>query len=297
MLEIEATPFLAAVTELRHLLVLIDQIDKDKRANPIGLDDRVDILAPHTARMVDALAKLGARSAIKSAARLKAKLDNVALQLTYIDVGSALHDIESRFADHLSDIKLFVLNEYEAGLMAPADQLLGTGANQVSGFSAAFPNAALEIEEAGKCFALGRYTASVFHCMRALEIGIKAIGAFLGIPDPTKPAEKNWSVILKAIKTKIDEKWPANARLPRTQGAQMEALYATLDATKNPWRNATMHVEATYYPHESMHIARCTGMFMLELMKHCDEEGRSPKEAPAMAITTDASSSEAGVAK
>jgi hypothetical protein len=29
MLEIEATPFLAAVTELRHLLVLIDQIDKD----------------------------------------------------------------------------------------------------------------------------------------------------------------------------------------------------------------------------------------------------------------------------
>ncbi len=141
------------------------------------------------------------------------------------------------------------------------------------GFSGFFPNTAFELEEAAKCIAFGRHTASVFHAMRMLELGIKAISKRLGIPDPTKAAERNWAFILKEIKTQIDSQWPAQTRMPGTEGAKFDALYASLDAAKNPWRNATMHVENTYALHEALHILRCSGFFMKQLMTLADEQG------------------------
>jgi hypothetical protein len=104
---------------------------------------------------------------------------------------------------------------------------------------------------------------------------------------------KKSGVILEAIRKRIDEKWPKNARLAGSKGAQIEALYATLDAIKNPWRNATMHVEKTYAPHEALHIARCVGMFLVELMKHCDESGIPPHSSPAKASVGEGVANEA----
>ncbi len=285
MFELQALSFLGAVTELRTLIVRVEFIPE--KAAPIGPEDRADLLAPHVTKLIDELRVAGARSALASAVRLKDRLDDAKAPVTYTAVGASLADIESRFADHLIDIKLFVLDQNEASLFQPADDLLNFAGGPVQGFSGAFPNAAFEIEEAAKCIALGRYTASVFHCMRTLEHGIKALAKRLEIPDPTKPSEKNWGIILGLIKDEIDAKWPKNARLAGSTGARLEALYATLDAVKNPLRNATMHVEAVYAPHEALHIARCTGVFMMELMKHCDEGGIAPADSAAKATVGD----------
>lgn len=46
--------------------------------------------------------------------------------------------------------------------------------------SVAFPAAVEDISEAGKCFALGRNTAAVFHVMRAMEVAVQVIGGKLG---------------------------------------------------------------------------------------------------------------------
>ena len=287
MQELLAIPFMGAVTELRTLIVLTQGIqDKSKQ---VGQDDREKIYASHIDRLIDALEKTWARSAMVSASRLKNRLTDTNITLTYNDVVSALDDIESRFADHLSDIKLLILHPQEASLFEPADSLLATANVPVDGFSRAFPNASFEIEEAAKCIALGRHTAAVFHCMRAIEHGIKALAKSLDVPDPTKAAEKNWGIILKAVRDAIDQKWPKQSRLPNSTGAKLESLYATLDAIKNPWRNATMHVETIYAPHEALHIARCTGIFMLELMRHSDEDGVLKESSPAGATVGEAS--------
>jgi hypothetical protein len=45
-----------------------------------------------------------------------------------------------------------------------------------------FPAAISDIEEAGKCLALGRATAGVFHLMRIMELGLKVLARPLGIP-------------------------------------------------------------------------------------------------------------------
>jgi hypothetical protein len=285
MLEIEASPFLYAITELRSMIVLTRSVtDKSKRVEE---GDRTGILKPNAERLAVEMTRIGARSALASVNRLVTALEIKGSDLTYSDIATRLADIELRFSDHLSDIKLFVLHQNEAALFEPADDLLAIAGVPISGFSLAYPKSAFEIEESAKCIALGRFTASAFHSMRALECGIRAMSTGLGIDDPTEPAERNWGYILGEIKRAIDAKWPKAKRLPNTDGAFFESLYATLDAVKNPWRNATMHVDTTYAPHEAVHILRCVSMFMLALSQRCDEEGRPLGHAPAMtAIAT-----------
>jgi hypothetical protein len=52
-----------------------------------------------------------------------------------------------------------------------------------------------------------------------------------------------------------------------------EALYASLDAVKNPWRNATMHVENKYTDDEAEHIFVAVKGVMMKLASRCDENG------------------------
>ncbi|MBO6539167.1 MAG: hypothetical protein JJ969_07165 [Rhizobiaceae bacterium] len=281
MLELEAKLFVSAVTQLRSIILVTERIPD--RSVAIPLDDRAMVLN-HLNLLITEVTKAGARSAQVAAARLHTRLSNSENALTYDDVLRTMSDIESRFVDHFDDIKLFVLHQNETTFMQPVDALLSVPEHVVEDFSLAYPNASFEIEEAAKCIALGRSTAAAFHSMRAVECGIKAICALLEIPDATKPAEKNWGNILKAIKSAIDEKWPAKSRVGNSPGVALERLYATLDAIKNPWRNATMHVETVYAIHESLHILRCSAVFLRELSRRCDEQGREPNESPAATV-------------
>ena len=139
----------------------------------------------------------------------------------------------------------------------------------------AFASAAFEIDEAGKCFALNRHTAAVFHLMRVLEIGITAARKSLQIPDPIKPAERNWAVILRKFKEEFDRR---NTQKPpqwaKPENADFFAeIHASLDAVKNVWRNATMHVEKTYTEEEAEHVMSAVRGFMKKLASHIDENG------------------------
>ncbi len=44
-----------------------------------------------------------------------------------------------------------------------------------------FPSLATDIDEAGKCFATGRFTATVFHLMRVMEVGVQEFCEALGV--------------------------------------------------------------------------------------------------------------------
>src|SRR5258708_19689687 len=58
----------------------------------------------------------------------------------------------------------------------------------------AFPSAITDIEEAGKCLAFDRNAACIFHLMRVMEVGLKALGQRLDINTAYKPG---WEGILK----------------------------------------------------------------------------------------------------
>jgi len=137
-----------------------------------------------------------------------------------------------------------------------------------------FPDASFEIDEGGKCLALERGTACVFHLMRAMEIAVRATARCLQISDPIKPSERNWGFILGEIKKGIDARWPTAASRHGGDGAFFETLYASLSAVRNPWRNATMHVEKRYTVEEADDVLAAVRGFMRLLASRLDEQGQ-----------------------
>jgi hypothetical protein len=268
MLEINASAFLDAATELRRLNTILESND-DLRNDDSDISPSLrGSLLGSLEKVIGAIEVIGARAAGVAAHRLKTHLQNGEIAFTTKNLDQCLHDIEGRFADEVGFIKLFVIDGNKAILFGSAESLIGSPSAN------AFPSLWFDCEEAAKCLCLGRSTACVFHSMRMLEVGIKAFARKLDIDDPAKPADRNWGVILRTIKSKIDAEYPASKRLPGTEGAFLESLYATLDAVKNPWRNATMHVENIYTEEEARHILTNVASFIQKMATGFDETGR-----------------------
>lgn len=112
--------------------------------------------------------------------------------------------------------------------------------------TAAFPSAARDIDEAGKCLALRRGTACVFHLMRVMEVGLRELGRSLNEPNLDPKRNPTWDRILSKCDDELRKKLAD--RCPEWQTD--EPFYSTaaghLHAVKNAWRNRTIHVEQHY---------------------------------------------------
>jgi hypothetical protein len=135
-----------------------------------------------------------------------------------------------------------------------------------------FPSALSEIREAGNCYSTGASTACVFHLMRVMEIGLRAVYASLELPfDPNV----SWGSILKEWgHDQIKSNPTANARLmldlPFYQNAR-----ATVSSVKDAWRNATMHFDRSYNESEALEIITAVRGFMKCVAEKIDEKGQT----------------------
>ena len=107
-----------------------------------------------------------------------------------------------------------------------------------------FPRANYELWEAGKCLATERYTASVFHAMRALEIALLTMESALGISAPIAGPENTWGRIIGRIQATLAR----NATAPPANWQNDENFYKTattfFSGIKISFRDSTMHVKA-----------------------------------------------------
>lgn len=118
-----------------------------------------------------------------------------------------------------------------------------------------FPDSISDIENAGKCIALGQDTACVFHLMRAMECAVSALCTALQIPNP----DREWGKLLSDLHGKIE-------MMPK--GKKRDAwseCHANLYHVKQAWRNNTMHPISTYSPEQSKEIFQCVRVFMNQL--------------------------------
>ena len=120
-----------------------------------------------------------------------------------------------------------------------------------------FPEMSEDISEAGKCLALNRSTAAVFHLMRVMEIAVQRFGDKLGVPLAT---EKNWQNVLDEINKAIRA---LDQKAARTR-AFLEAA-AHLYNVKVCWRNAVMHPKQTYTPDEAEAVFASVRTFIRDL--------------------------------
>jgi len=125
-----------------------------------------------------------------------------------------------------------------------------------------FPKATIDIQEAGKCLALYRHTACVFHLMRTMEFGVQSLGRKLNVSIPVE--ETNWGTISSHINGALK-------RLPKSTAAEKAHYqnYATaavyLDNVRVAWRNSTMHPKETYTEEEAVGIFGFAKQFMQHL--------------------------------
>lgn len=120
-----------------------------------------------------------------------------------------------------------------------------------------FPQMSEDISEAGKCLALNRATAAVFHLMRVMEIAVQQFGARLGIE---LTDEKNWQNILdqvnKAIKA-LDQKDHLTKRYAATAGHLYNVKLSS--------RNEVMHPKKTYTTEEGEKVFSSVNTFISDL--------------------------------
>lgn len=128
-----------------------------------------------------------------------------------------------------------------------------------------FPVVVADVESAGKCFATGNYTASVFHLMRVMECGLRALGGSLNDESLSPDRNPNWETILRKCTDELNK--PASKR--SDEWRLHEHFYSTatanLRAVKDAWRNPTMHIDQVYDEDQSLAVWNAVKAFMRHL--------------------------------
>lgn len=114
-----------------------------------------------------------------------------------------------------------------------------------------FPLAAAELRHGANCAALEEATASVFHCMRALEHGIGALAQDLSLNFDIQ----NWHVILNEIEAKIrkEDKAPNSAQ-KQARLQFLSELSSEFRHFKDAWRNHVSHGKRSYDESEARRV-------------------------------------------
>jgi hypothetical protein len=238
----------------------------------IAISDSIStgiFMASHEASAWDEKAKANVKKALS---RIIEECNFMGLKMTAIYAEKCLQKVDSskseewslkvdtleeRFCDEIRDITFFFIPQDKLNYYQKTD-LFGTAVMEN------FPAANHEASEAGKCFATARYTACVFHLMRVLEIAMHSISKALEIPNPTRDAERNWGKMLVKIKGQIGQNnsQKSNDVTWQNDNDFYEKTYAYLEGVRNPWRNATMHVETDYDEGGALDIFNATSALM-----------------------------------
>ena len=135
-----------------------------------------------------------------------------------------------------------------------------------------FPRAILEIEAACKCYAFGLGTPSVFHAMRATEIGVQVMARALGVlfPYPIELAE--WGKIVGEIEPKI------NAFKIGARSAEKDAelkFYSEAASQfrhfNNGWRIRVSHARESYSDDDARDVIEHVVSFFKTLAERLSE--------------------------
>lgn len=127
----------------------------------------------------------------------------------------------------------------------------------------AFPDAAFDISEAGKCQAFGLWTASVMHIMRVLETSVNALAKHVGVA-----SSDNWNKTLNEIEVALRK---VNKKADGIEAEVWAAEAGThLRFIKNAWRNQSMHHGSKYDEAEAKQIFANARAFMAHLAERID---------------------------
>lgn len=164
----------------------------------------------------------------------------------------------SVFVAEAANISLMTLSTTHADFLDPKAPPFGQPVRD------AFPSAAPDIADAGRCRALGLWTACVMHLMRALEPALSALAVSLNIE-----AGQNWDTALNQIDAELRSVRKSTQGAAAEQWASEAALQ--LRAIKNAWRNHAMHGVGRYGEEDAVRIYDSVKFLMQTLAARLSE--------------------------
>jgi hypothetical protein len=173
-----------------------------------------------------------------------------------------LNSLSERIADEMALHLFLYVPPERAKFYEPGKPIFGTD------IADKFPSAIFDIEEAGKCLALGRGTACVFHLMRVMEVCLRSLAKGLNIP-----YAPSWESYLRQIETNITEKHKKKSRAWKREEPFYRDSGGDLQMVKIAWRNPTMHIVRVYTPEEAEDVFRAVRTFMQRLATKFTEAG------------------------
>jgi hypothetical protein len=199
--------------------------------------------------LIEQLRGMGLKLSCKSIEHIKKQV--VESKWVNPTMSPEIAEARRRIHDELEDVFLFSINRNYEEFWNQKSSLFGADVDSK------FPEVSEDISESAKCIAVGRYTAAVFHLMRATEALVQHFGSVLGV---TLTFNKNWQNIL-------DETAKSLKALPQ-KDAKTIKLYgvnAHLHSVKMAWRNEVMHPKATYTEEEALNVYNNVKTFARDL--------------------------------
>lgn len=220
--------------------------------SPVGVAQRQQVLDRLT-ELVSMLGKLHVPVTRTAINRLAEEL--IREGCTYGSIAPLARDVWGRLYDELSACLFLYVD--------PAGAALYEGKHPFGEpVSERFPSALLDIEEAGKCLALHRATACVFHLMRAMEVALRVLMTDMGEPYDPK-VHTDWTVLLSKCNQHIGS---AGAK----QDFYRDAM-TMLTSVKFSWRNPTMHLRNVYTEETALDVWNAVRIFIRHLATELSE--------------------------
>ena len=174
---------------------------------------------------------------INKLSRLRRDVDEVkAKQIDMKSVRTRLTDFAEDLVDELGEPIFLYIPAEERALFEQKEPLFGQAVAD------AFPDGNRDIAAAGRCLTLGEGTACVFHSMRVLEHGLRALATKVGLPADAM-AQQNWQNVIDQIEKKIRSLDGAPNTTPdKSKKLKQYSSAATqFRYFKDAWRNHVSH--------------------------------------------------------
>ncbi|HET8546424.1 MAG TPA: hypothetical protein VFL57_00390 [Bryobacteraceae bacterium] len=234
---------------------LLGQMYMDIRCGRIPRDQTWVIMATELRLLRDHCQRIGLAATV---AQIERTAESITGNHGYgfdLDVISRdLIQVQLRLNDELKGRVLYAIDSDKAVYMT--DSQFDPKVSEV------FPDAAFDMDEAAKCYALNRATACVFHLMRVTEYGLQAVGKTLGMKDD----RPNWEPIIAKIDSEI--KKPYKDRQFKGQTEVLAHISSHMHAVKIAWRNRAMHIEKKHTIEEAREIYDATRGLMRYLAEN-----------------------------
>ena len=139
-------------------------------------------------------------------------------------------EFSGRFKDELDGRCVLVLSGTECSLLEKPQEGWEEVINR-------FPKCVMDVEEASKCYAFGRYAGSVFHSLQVVEVGLIELCHIFCDKDPLP----GWTSATKHIDEILKKKYTDRTAFQRKHTRFLEQTGALISSIKNAWRNKVSH--------------------------------------------------------